>query len=41
VPLPERVTFQLLFTLTFSGNVTVTVQPLTCVLPLLVTDTST
>jgi hypothetical protein len=41
VPLPERVTFQLLFTVTFSGKLTVTVQPLTCVAPLLVTVTST
>jgi hypothetical protein len=38
---PERVTFQLLFTLTDSGKVSVTVQPLTCVVPLFVTVTST
>jgi hypothetical protein len=40
-PLPDRVTFQLLVTVTFSGKVTVTVQPLTWVVPLLVTATST
>jgi hypothetical protein len=41
VPLPERVTFQLFVTVTDSGNVSVTVQPFTCVVPLLVTLTST
>jgi hypothetical protein len=38
---PEAVTFQLLVRVTFSGKVTVTVQPFTCVVPLLVTLTST
>jgi hypothetical protein len=37
---PDAVTFQLLVTLTFSGNVSVTVQPFTCVVPLFVTVTS-
>jgi hypothetical protein len=41
VPLPERVTFQLLVTVTDSGNVNVTVQLLTWVVPLFVTVTST
>jgi hypothetical protein len=40
-PLPARVTFQLLVTVTDSGKVTVTVQPLMAVVPLLVTFTST
>jgi hypothetical protein len=38
---PDAVTFQLLVSVTVSGKVSVTVQPLTCVVPLLVTVTST